>query len=268
MGNDVRPCSMTVALPERHTSGMTDSILDRIHQRTISTEELLSLLTGYRLLPQLLREVVIDQAIAPYPCTFEETVAACKQFYEQNQITSEDERQAWLARNHLSMEQLESLVTRPLRLEQFKRETWAHKLESYFLQRKGQLDRMIYALIRTKNFDTAQELYFRIQEEEQSFADLARQYSEGPEAQTGGLLGPVEMSVPHPALAQKLATSQPGQVQPPFRLNEWVVIVRLEKFLPSQLDEAMRQRLLNELFETWVQEQLNQTGGQDESNQP
>jgi hypothetical protein len=36
--------------------------------------------------------------------------------------------------------------------------------------------------------------------------------------------------------------------------------VRLEKFIPAQLDEPMRQRLLTELFTTWLQEQLNQLG--------
>jgi parvulin-like peptidyl-prolyl isomerase len=105
----------------------------------------------------------------------------------------------------------------------------------------------------------AQELYFRIQEGEQTLADLARQYSEGPEAQTGGLLGPVELSKPHPLMAQALSTNQPGQLLPPMRLEGWVVLLRLEQFLPCQLDEGMRQRLLNELFETWIAEQIRES---------
>jgi hypothetical protein len=34
--------------------------------------------------------------------------------------------------------------------------------------------------------------------------------------------------------------------------------VRLEKLIPAQLDESMRQQLLNSLFEAWLNEQLNQ----------
>jgi len=41
-------------------------------------------------------------------------------------------------------------------------------------------------------------------------------------------------------------------------LGEWLVIVRLENFIPAQLDELMRQRLLNECFATWLSEQLQQ----------
>ena len=105
------------------------------------------------------------------------------------------------------------------------------------------------------------KLYFRIQEGEQSFAELAREYSQGPEAQTGGLVGPVELTTPHPVLAQMLRVSQLSQLWPPTRLGEWIVIVRLEKFISAQLDESMRQRLLNECFATWLQEQLQQLKG-------
>jgi parvulin-like peptidyl-prolyl isomerase len=154
--------------------------------------------------------------------------------------------------------QLEALAIRGLLIEKFKQTTWGHKLESYFLSRKGQLDRVIYSLIRTQDPGIAQELYFRIQEGEQSFADLAREYSQGPEAQTGGLIGPVELSTPHPTVAQMLRTSQPGQLYPPIRLGEWLVIIRLEKFIPTQLDASIRQRLLNECFSIWLSEQLKE----------
>jgi parvulin-like peptidyl-prolyl isomerase len=111
-------------------------------------------------------------------------------------------------------------------------------------------------LIRTKEVGLAQELYFRIQDDGQPFADLARQYSEGQEAQTGGLIGPVELSVPHPALARILSISQPGQLWPPTRVGEWFVVVQLEKFFPARLDDPTRQRLLDELFNTWLIERV------------
>ncbi len=62
----------------------------------------------------------------------------------------------------------------------------------------------------------AQELYFRIQAKENSFADLAREYSLGPEAQTGGLVGPIELNALHPVMVQMLSSSQPGQILAPY----------------------------------------------------
>jgi parvulin-like peptidyl-prolyl isomerase len=230
----------------------------RVGDRAITAEEIIPLLAGYRLLPSLLRELIIDQAIEPFSCTSEEKAKALEQFFEQNHIINETSKVAWLKQHGMTAAQLEALATRGLSIEKFKQATWGHKLESYFLKVKGQLDRVIYSLIRTQDQGIAQELYFRIQEEEQSFADLAREYSQGPESQTGGLIGPVELSTPHPTVAQMLRLIQPGQVCAPIRLGEWLVIIRLEKFIPAQLDASMRQRLLNECFANWLSEQLNQ----------
>ncbi|EKQ67467.1 parvulin-like peptidyl-prolyl isomerase [Leptolyngbyaceae cyanobacterium JSC-12] len=230
-------------------------LLNALRDRAGTIDEMILLLRHYGLLPQLLREVLIDQEIAGIQLTSEETLQACQQFYQQQQLKSEADVQAWLAEKNLSREQLEPVITRTVRLERYKQETWGNKLEPYFLERKTQLDRVIYSLIRVKDLGTAQELYFRIQEGEESFEKLAREHSLGVEAETGGLLGPVELGVPHPVIAKLLLTSKPGQLIPPARLNEWFIILRLEKFFPAQLDAAMQQRLLNELFENWLKEE-------------
>jgi ABC-type uncharacterized transport system fused permease/ATPase subunit len=39
-------------------------------------------------------------------------------------------------------------------------------------------------------------------------------------------------------------------------VGEWIVIIRLENFLSAKLDEAMRQRMLNEMFGQWLNEQI------------
>ncbi|GAB4383331.1 MAG: hypothetical protein Kow00121_45050 [Elainellaceae cyanobacterium] len=236
------------------------TVVLQIGDRNITAEEVLPLLAGYQMLPRFIQEVLIDQAIASIECTPEETAEACQQFYTQAQIADAQARKAWLGRYGMTEEQLQALATRELRIEKFKQNTWGPKLESYFLSRKDQLDKVIYSLIRTKDIGIAQELYFRILEEEQSLAELARTYSQGPEAQTDGLIGPVELSVPHPTLAQLLSLSQPGQLCPPTRVGEWLVLVRLEKFIPAQLDDPMRRRLLDECFNNWLQEQLEKLG--------
>ncbi|BAU41245.1 peptidylprolyl isomerase [Leptolyngbya sp. O-77] len=229
----------------------------QIGNRSITSEELPSLLAGYQMLPQLVQEVLIDEAIAPITCAEEELIGARDQFYAQHQIVDEATRQQWLNRHGMTLAQLDALATRSLRIEKFKEATWGAKLESYFLERKSKLDKVIYSLIRTQDMGIAQEIYFRVMEGEQSFAELARIYSQGPEAQTDGLIGPVELSVPHPQLAHMLSISQPGQLWPPHRIGEWIVIIRLEKFIPAQMDEQMRRRLLNESFNQWLQQQLD-----------
>lgn len=234
------------------------AIVLEIQEQPIKEEDLFPLLVQYRMLPQLAREIIIDRALADLECTPEELEGAKQKFYQQQQITTEEQLQAWLQRQNLTGEQLAALMARDLKLEKFKAETWGNKLESYFLQIKSKLDRVIYSLIRTHEAGIAQELYFRIQEGESSFEELAREYSEGTESQTGGLIGPVELSVPHPQIAQRLIASQPGNLQPPARVGEWWIILRLEKYLAAQLDEPTRRRLLNDLFQEWLAAQMQQ----------
>jgi parvulin-like peptidyl-prolyl isomerase len=228
----------------------------QVGNEVLQTDQLLSLLHRYQLLPQVLRAKVIDEAIAPFSCTEAEKQAAITSFGARYQLTSPEAQQAWLQQQQLTEAAMQELAIRPVLIKKFQLLMWGRKLESYFLQRKANLDQVVYSLIRAKDEGLAQELYFRICEGEQSFATAAQKYSQGPEAQTGGILGPVPLSQPHPVIQQILSVSQPGQLWEPRAIADWFVIIRLEKLMPAQLDEAMQQQLLNELFETWIQKQV------------
>jgi hypothetical protein len=41
-----------------------------------------------------------------------------------------------------------------------------------------------------------------------------------------------------------------------MRIGEWIVIIRLENLIRAKLDKATTRRLLDELFQQWLQEQL------------
>lgn len=226
--------------------------------QTITVAEIASKLAGYQMLPQLCRELLIEKAIANIEFSVEEKNNAIEMFYSKAQLATKDAIVSFLKYHCMTPIQLEALATRELRLEKFKQATWGGKLEQYFLQYKPQLDRVIYSLLRTQDMEAAQELFFRIKAKEQSFADCAKEYSQGAEAQTGGLIGPVPISQPHPVIAQKLASIQPGHLLPPIKLENWVVIIRLEQHIPAQLDDNMCATLLNHLFEQWLGEQLQQ----------
>lgn len=228
---------------------------EQIGNFQIPPAELLLLLKRYQLLPGIVRELTIDRAIIDVECSNDEQIVALKQFYDRECLTTEERLQYWLNFHYLDRQQLAEIAIRQFKIEKFKQATWSDRINAHFLKRKAQLDRIIYSLIRTKELGIAQEIYFRAIAGEQSFTELATEYSEGAESQTGGLIGPVEISVPHPAIAQAISTQPLGQVCQPMRLEEWYVIVRPEKIIPAQLDEPMRQRLLDELFQIWLQEE-------------
>jgi parvulin-like peptidyl-prolyl isomerase len=234
--------------------------LFQIGSNVIQAHEMLSLLSRYHLMPQFLRGLVIDNAIADVDFTEEERQQAIYNFRMQHRIVSEEDVGRWMQENNLSIEGLEELAIRPMRIEKFKEAKFSRKIENYFVSQKSRLDKVVYSLIRVQDEGLAHEIYYRIEEGESSFAEMARAYSQGPEAQTNGLLGPVPLNQPHPFIARMLEVSQPGQLWPPRALVEWFIIVRLEQLMPSQLDDAMRRQLLDEMFENWMREQIQQMG--------
>ncbi|MBD2652769.1 peptidylprolyl isomerase [Synechocystis sp. FACHB-383] len=232
------------------------SVVLTVGDRQVRDDEMYSLLVEYQLLPHLAREILLDQAVAHIQLTPEEQQENLGLFYQQTQITNEEQRQAWLKQSGMTLEQLEASILRTARLEKFKHQTWDDQLEGHFLNSKDKLDQVIYSLIRSRDSGIIQELYFRIQEGEGDFSALARQYSEGPEAQNGGLIGPVELNVPHPQIVQLLKSTPAGQLCLPVAVGEWWILLRLEKYISSQLDDNIRQRLRNDLFQTWLSQQI------------
>ncbi|WP_310489542.1 peptidylprolyl isomerase [Chamaesiphon sp. VAR_69_metabat_338] len=256
MATSTLPPTDRPAPPQLETD--LDTPLKRLCKNAMSGEEAIALLQKFWMLPQLQRELILDAELANVNCTQEEIFGAYKIFYQQYQINSDADRDNWLIRNKCTLAQLEHSVLRTLKLDRFKQMTFGHKVESYFLQRKNKLDRAIYSLLRVKDPHLAQELFFRIQDGEATFAELVKQYSGGKEADVGGVVGPHELSVPHPVLAQKLSSLQPGELAPPLQVADWFAIVRLEKFIPAQLDKVTQTRLIDELYEQWLQSRLHE----------
>jgi parvulin-like peptidyl-prolyl isomerase len=230
-----------------------NSIL-QLSDRTIAAEDIIPLMSQYQLLPQFLRGLILDEAIATIDYSPEERF----QFCEQYQLNQDDARQAWLQQQGMTPDQLEAWITRELKIRKFQQIQWGSKLNSYFLQRKDQLDRVVCSLIHVQEQDLANELYFRIAEGEETFTEIARRCSQGPEAYSGGIIGPIELGNLHPSLAQLFHGGEVGRLWEPILIGEWFVIAQLDVFLPVQFDDTMRQYLLNERLEAWLQEQVKQ----------
>jgi parvulin-like peptidyl-prolyl isomerase len=224
----------------------------QIGDKSFTAEQIFPLITRCRLVSQLARELVLTAALQHHEITAAEHLNACKKFYREHQINTEQDLEQWLQQEHLERSDLVDLIDRDLRLHKFKIAQWEHQIASYFCQRKSQIDRVVFSMIRVKELDIAEELYFRLLTKESSFAELAPRYSTGMEAQTKGINGPVELGQIEPALANLLTTSQPAEVQPPLCINDWWLVVQLEVILPVQLNEQIRQRLTEELFTTWL----------------
>ena len=228
----------------------------QIQNHTISAAEIIPLLDNYRILPQFLRGIIIDRAIGDIKYTQTEFEAAYENFMRQYKLDSSKKVQSWLNNTATTQAQLNTRLIRKIKLDKFKQEQWGHQLESYFLDRKLALEKAFFSLIRVDSEGMARELYHRLCEGENTFAELAKTYSLGKEAKNNGLVGAVKLIDLHHILAQMLHRSQPGQLLSPKQIEDNWVIVRLEKYLPAKPDQVMRKKLLTELCDRWLEKQV------------
>lgn len=136
-----------------------------------------------------------------------------------------------------------------LRLQKYMDLTYSHRIDAYFLERRAELERVVYGMIRVRNQGAAEELYLRLIDDSADFTQLACAYSLGDERYTHGLVGPMPIGQPHPSIRQALSPLAVGDIAPPLRIDDWVLILRMEHREPASLNEATRQQLTTELFE-------------------
>ncbi|MCT0224984.1 peptidylprolyl isomerase [Synechococcus sp. CS-1328] len=221
----------------------------------------LQLLQRNNLLRSLVQRLVVEEAVGNEPLSLEEQQQALQAFHQQAGLQNEAARDEYLKVQGLRPEDLVHQAELPLRMRRYCQEHYGPKAEAHFLTRKNQLDRVVYSLLRVRDGFLARELYLRIAAREANFADLAGQYSEGPEKATKGVVGPVPLTQAHPQLAERLRTSPPGLLLEPFAIAEWWLVVRLESYTPASFDAAIAQQMAAELMDQWVQQETTRKIG-------
>jgi parvulin-like peptidyl-prolyl isomerase len=213
--------------------------LASIERRQLTAESICEHVSTSPLLAQLLRQLTIDRILSEWqPASVVKSVPVDPAL----ELNSTD---------------IHSPILEPqAKLQQFKQENWGNKVGSYYLTRKVQLDRVICSIIQVADGTIAQELYFRICAEPKIFSKLALNYSQGAESFDGGKVGPIPISRLHPTISTQLLLLKPGEISPLFVIDNFYIFVRLEQVVPAQFDDELRQILLDELFEQWLQSKI------------
>jgi parvulin-like peptidyl-prolyl isomerase len=155
----------------------------------------------------------------------------------------------WLQRR------IEQQLSRLAPLPELRHHWFGSAATSLFLKRRADLDRVVFSILRLRDAELAQELYFRLQAGEADFPQLAH-LSEGQESQLGGRLGPINLGQLTPLLAERLRRSSPGQLLPPLELEDGqVLVLRLDLLMPASQDQRLQDQLEQELFENWLSQE-------------
>lgn len=234
-------------------------------QRTIGAEGR-ALLDRFNLLKPLVEQMVTSEAIADVEVASEQLEQARLGLLQQRGFDGLAQWAELLEMLGRSEDEVLERLRQSIRRRSWMRERFAAKAEARFLERKNELDQVVYSLLRLENSFLARELYLQIESGESNFADLARRYAEGPERNTNGIVGPVSLTQAHPVLVEKLRVAQPGVLLEPFRIADWWLVVRLERYAPATFTDEVSDQMCQEMFDIWVDQEttasLSQLGSE------
>ena len=218
-----------------------------------------SLLKRYNLLKPLVEQMITSEAIAGVTVPVDALEKAKLELLDQRGFETMEQWSEMLSGLGRSEEEVIERLERVIRRQEYIRERFAPKAEARFLERKNELDQVVYSLLRLANNFLARELYLQIESGESNFADLAKRYAEGPERNTNGIVGPVSLTQAHPVLVEKLRVAQPGVLLEPFRIADWWLVVRLERYSPATFTPEVSDQMCREMFDTWIAEETATT---------
>lgn len=223
----------------------------------ISADDLEQLLRRKQLLRPLLRHQLEEEVVAIVALSADESTALLHTFQEANQIEEDADLQAWLDERAWTQDDLLAHVIHTIALSRFASQRFGPGIEETFLNRKRDLDTVVYSLLRVQDEGLARELWIQLSEGEISFPEAASRYSDGPEASTKGVIGPMALGQLQPELADRLRSLQCDELREPLQAGPWWILLRLEQLTPAKLDEAMRQRLLEEQLNQWLDQRCD-----------
>ena len=234
----------------------------------ISTTDLVHHLKLSRQVPPLLTNIVnqkiIEQKATEQNISLSEAelqTAADRFRYEQGLVSSQATLQ-WLQKYYLSVTEFEQLIQQNLLARKLARHLFAERVEPYFYSHQLDYYQAIVYEIVLDDFDLGMELYYGIQEGELSFWNLAREYIADPELRRrGGYQGKKRRSQLPPEIAAAVfspTTEQIPLVLKPIAINKKTYLIYLEEVTPPDLNESLRQKILEQLFDRWLTQQRQQ----------
>tara|TARA_B100000212_G_scaffold53753_1_gene35323 strand:+ start:3357 stop:4112 length:756 start_codon:yes stop_codon:yes gene_type:complete len=227
-----------------------------INNWSIDVNDVPSLLDRYNILPNFIRSLVESSFTKDIKPSKDEQLKFYNQFLAAQSINNKNDLEKWLKYKALDEQRITLMLVHQLKVEKLKSKMFEKKVDQIFLKDKESLDKVTYSLLRVETKQEAEEFYLQLEDDEASFAELSSKYSKGIEKNFNGLIGPISLGETNPEIAERLRISKSGQLWQPFLSQGWWIIIRLEKNFPAVLDDKMRVKIKDMMYEKWINKQI------------
>jgi parvulin-like peptidyl-prolyl isomerase len=164
---------------------------------------------------------------------------------------------AWLKKHHLSLEEFEELAHNNVLSKKLANHLFADKVERFFYEHQLDYFAAITYEVELNDRDLALELFYALKEGEISFQQIAREYILNPELRRAwGYQGLRHRKDFRPEIAAAIFAATPPEILKPITTPKGVYLIWIEEIIQPQLDEQLRATIQQELFSTWLKQQI------------
>ena len=214
--------------------------------------DFLNLLARYGLLETFLVELLKDEKNKEIALSMQRQEALLKDFKYKNEIDNSRKMEEYCKNHLLSENDLKYFIEKEEKSKNYCNKYFSKEIETKSFSQKNKEDIVSYSLLRVSEEGLANQLYLQLTEENANLKELINKYSEGPEKNSNGIIGPSPITKSHPILVKQLRSAEQGQLLKPFKIENWWLIVRLESFVISPVDGFIVENKNFEIYQNWL----------------
>ncbi len=163
----------------------------------------------------------------------------------------------WLKKHHLSLDQFEELVHNTVLRKKLANHLFSDRVEQFFYEHQLDYVAAVTYEVILEDRDLALELFYALQEDEISFPEIARLYIQEPELRRSyGYQGLRYRKDFRLEIVAAVFAANPPQILKPITTPKGVYLIWVEEIIQPQLDEQLRQKIITELFDDWLKQQI------------
>ena len=162
----------------------------------------------------------------------------------------------FLQKNFLTYQELIDQITHPMKKNVYMLSEYGHLAENLYLRRKDDLDKIIFSQICVKDRNSAYDIYLKLESRESSFGEIKELFKNNKEFIFHEKVGPINTSSLEPEMKELLVQQTEGDLQEPILIDDFWVILRLDKKIDTVFDDQMKLLMVTELFEDWIQNEI------------
>ena len=225
----------------------------------IDMNEVIKQIRKQGLLKNIIQGILLDNEINTIEISQERKNELVKGYMQERKLVSEEEFKNNTSEEKIINEELlVEILTQPERVVKYRERRWGDIINTLYLKKKEKYNLVTYYKIEGNNIEVLYEIYFRIKDGEETWEQIARKMRGGNQ-HSSAKFGPEVITNMQRRLVEKLKSLKLNEVSRPFSYNNAFAIVSPIEYTGGVLNEEIKQKLLKEEFEDWINDKTQRS---------